>query len=123
MRVDRTWLRDHCKVTLRHAEEDSPYTDLIEDPEVRAWIQEQLARGNTWAWCEVDVRVTFRGYDSTQYLSACVYESEAAFKNCDCFKQLVDDGIEEIATALELLPLEHGLWVHDPVTCVWCVVA
>ena len=123
VRVSRTWLRAHCRLVLRNEDEDTPYAGHFDHPEAIAWIRDQIARGNRWAWCQVEVRVDFKGLSSTQYLGACSYESEEAFRRCDYFEQLVSDGVEEIAKALETLALEHGLWEHDPVWCVWCAVA
>lgn len=122
MKVNREWLRQHCKVTLSHEVEDTVYLDYFEHPEARAWICEQLKRGNAWAWCQANVTVVFYDFVSTQYLGACSYENEAAFKRCDYYEQLVNEGVEEIAKTLESISLEHGLWEHDPLSCVWCAI-
>lgn len=99
-----------------------PYEDHFDNPDDITWIRKQLGRGNSWAWCQVKVTVSFLGFQSDQYLGGCSYESARAFRAGGYFEDLVGDGVEEIAVALEALSVEHGLWEHDSITCIWCVV-
>lgn len=123
MKINREWLRAHCRLTLHNEDKDTMYSGHFDHPDTLTWIDYQLRRGNAWAWCQVEIQVDFKGLVSKQYLGGCSYESEEAFRRCDYFKQLIGDGVEEIAVALETLALEHGLWVHDPVPCVRCAAS
>ena len=44
------------------------------------WIQEQLERGNEWAWCCVTVTAELEGFKGKAHLGGCAYEDERQFK-------------------------------------------
>ncbi len=54
--------------------------DDEEDARAEQAIQDELDRGNRWAWCCVEVRAEFRGLTGTAILGGCSYESEEDFK-------------------------------------------
>jgi hypothetical protein len=49
------------------------------DAETESWIYDQLERGNEWAWCAVVVRARWDGFEGTDCLGCCSYESEESF--------------------------------------------
>ena len=79
--------------------------------ESEKWINEQLDAGNVWAWASVHITGRFEGLEADDYLGACSYESEEAFKQAggyydDMRQQIVDDlnaQLEKLADKL------HGL--------------
>ncbi len=56
------------------------------DREAEQWIEDQLNRGNEWAWCcaRVTATIEFQGhtFEGETYLGCCSYESEADFLRC-----------------------------------------
>jgi hypothetical protein len=122
MRVNREYLKKLSFIKFLREDEDLDYTTHFEDPETLVWIHGELQRDNMWAWFSAHVVVTFGGLTSHQYLGGCSYESEAAFKTCETYEDLVGQGLDEIVAQLESLALEHGLWVHDPIPCIRCAV-
>lgn len=60
------------------------------DREVEEEIETRLARGDVWAWCTVEVRVTCLdcGEHASDFLGACSYEDYEAFRNDDYFTDM-----------------------------------
>jgi hypothetical protein len=76
---------DQCAFTIECLEEDTPVKGSFASGEdeldrgLEASILERLQRGDTWAWCVVKVTAEYRGFEGTDYLGGCSYESEANF--------------------------------------------
>ena len=71
---------------LMQIEGNASAIDEETDRETVDWIRGQLARGNDWAWCSVQVIATIpdmgvRGESS--WLGGCSYKSERDFKSGD----------------------------------------
>lgn len=79
--------------------------DDAADKRVERWIKKQLDAGNIWAWCEVHVRVTYRGVLSADaYLGGCSYKSEADFRHDNgYFGDLVGECLDVINQNLVIL--------------------
>jgi hypothetical protein len=72
------------------------------DDENAAWIREQLASGNEWAWCQVVVRARFAGFEARTYLGGCSYRSRADFERPGGYlDQMLDEVLTELAQAIE----------------------
>lgn len=57
--------------------------DDAEDARHYAWVREQLASGNAYAWCTVKVTAKWRDWSYTDYLGCCSYASKRDFEtNC-----------------------------------------
>ncbi len=65
-------------------------------------IRERLARGDDWAWCEVQVRVTWRGFKGeSSWLGGCSYASEQDFREPGgYFDDLLDEAIDDLNLAI-----------------------
>lgn len=72
--------------------------DPVTDAETVSRIKRQLRHGNEWAWCQVQVRVTYRDVlEASDYLGCCSYDSEDDFRRpggyfddmvAECIRQL-----------------------------------
>jgi hypothetical protein len=85
---------------IREDEDDSPDGNF-EDAETVQWVRDQLASGNEWAWFAAHVRVTYRGLTVSEYLGACSYESESAFRKGGYFDDMVKGALERIETQIK----------------------
>lgn len=47
------------------------------DRENEQWITDQLSSGNGLAWCWVEIKATFEGYEGSDSLGGCSYKSRA----------------------------------------------
>jgi hypothetical protein len=122
VKIDRAKLQKVATIKLIREDEDSHFTDgHFDDAETVVWINEQLSRGNEWAWCVAHVTATYGGLKGEDYLGGCSYESEANFRADGYFESMVDDALEELAKALEAIANAH-IWEHDETTCLFCVV-
>lgn len=72
--------------------------DDVTDKRIAAEIRAELEGGNMWAWCEVHVRVTYRGILSADaYLGGCSYKSERDFRHDNgYFGDLVQECLDSI---------------------------
>jgi len=64
-------------------------------------VRDQLEAGNDWAWCCVKVSAKWEGFEGTDFLGCCSYESEEQFKQPggyyeDMLKVALDDLNAEI---------------------------
>lgn len=75
------------------------------DQKIADDINEQLDRGNQWAWCFVEVKVSWRGIEASDSLSACSYKSEEDFKACGYFKDMVATAKRELLNEIESVQL------------------
>lgn len=57
---------------------------------------------NEWAWCSVEVRGTWNGLESSDYLGCCSYASEADFReNSGYFEDMQNEVLRQIQTQAE----------------------
>lgn len=54
--------------------------DKEADLKMEADIKSRIASGDTWAWCTVTVKATWRNFEGVDGLGACSYDSEEDFK-------------------------------------------
>lgn len=120
MKIDRAALRRKAHIRLEREEADTSYTRELDDQASIAWIKEQLALGNSWAWCDVKVTAHWNFLDAETYLGQCSYESREDFMRCDYYESMVNEAIDELAKKLESLLDDHDIWDHDRVTCIPC---
>jgi hypothetical protein len=90
-----------------HEEYHAPDDDF-EDPETLAWVKRQMALGNMWGWCCVEVIAelddNFSGHD---YLGGCSYESEEDFKNNGYYKSMQHEALADLERSLAAAA-QHG---------------
>jgi hypothetical protein len=105
------------RITVSAQEDDQPL-DPDMDPSCHEWVREQRAKGNDlWSWADVTVTASFKGFEGEDYLSGCMYESEADFANDEDYHlymcvSAIDALREELAkahTAAETLEKRLGL--------------
>lgn len=74
------------------------------DREVEQWIEDQIDRGNDWAWCcaKVTARITLNGHDfeGVDYLGQCSYASEADFRADAYFEDMCEQAREDLLATL-----------------------
>ena len=88
---------------IRH-DEDSEPKDSFDFPEDIEHVRESLANGNEWAWCMVEVRVTFHGITKSDYLGACSYGSKKDFiDSSDYYSDMVNTCLGEIIDELNAI--------------------
>lgn len=61
----------------------SAYTQLGEcmSKEEISELLEEARTSNVWKWCMVEVKGTYKGLESSEYLGGCSYDSEEDFIN------------------------------------------
>ena len=122
MKIDLIKLRALVDVDLQVEPEDHSYEGDFDDETCKAWIRDQLERGNEWAWCSVKLSVTYKGITCCDYLGGCSYESKKSFVEGDgYYDDMVDTAVRELASELESLANDHAIWEHDAVFCFWCI--
>lgn len=57
--------------------------DGLTNEQIENDIRDQLAGGNTWAWCIIRVTARWADYEGYSYLNGCSYRSEEQFKHPD----------------------------------------
>lgn len=95
-------IKREAVINVRTLPEDRHWTDAAYDTCVEESIAELYERSE-WGWCIAEVRVSWQGLDSTQYLGECSYESEEAFRGGGYFEDMVIEAIEEIVTQVETI--------------------
>lgn len=71
------------------------------DREMEDEILSRLDAGDVWAWCDVTVRVTWKGYVGEAYLCGCSYRDEDDFVNQDYYyPAMVDEALETLNSAI-----------------------
>src|SRR5512146_22880 len=81
--------------------------DAAQDEETNRWVRSELARGNEWAWCTVQVRVHYMErlfMGTSTFLGCCSYRSEADFRQPGGY---FDDLLQEALADLEAQLLTH----------------
>jgi hypothetical protein len=72
------------------------------DREAEELIVKQLDVGDTWAWCDVEVRLTQKcescggGSQASAYLSGCSYSGEDDFKGGGYYDDLLDEAASQL---------------------------
>lgn len=67
--------------------------------------QEDLAlkelEWNEWAWCCVEVRISFNHWSESAYLGGCSYKDEDEFiTHSGYYEQMKEDALEELAATI-----------------------
>ncbi len=86
-------------------EEESPAGhfasgDAEQDKENVREIIRGLQRGNQWAWCCAKVTAVWNGFEGSDYLGACNYESEEDFKAGEYYEQMKVDALAHLNDCL-----------------------
>jgi len=66
----------------------------------------ELERGNIWAWCSVEVKVSWHNFSASDYLGCCSYENEQDFRNSGYFLDMVDTCLENLNAQREKCYIE-----------------
>jgi hypothetical protein len=103
MRI-RTVTREEVEIDLIVHPEDFPVKgNLIDsgdpefDRELENQIIDRLDNGDVWAWCVVELRVTWEGFKGTDFLGGCSYDSERDFiENSMYYEDMIDVALEDL---------------------------
>lgn len=104
-----TVARDEVTFELRIHDEDMPVRgnamasgDNALDKQVEDEILARLDRGDTWAWCCVEVIAKFRSLQARTFLGGCCYRDEADFKaNSIYYEDMMDEAYKDLLTQWE----------------------
>ena len=90
----------HVTVTVTCLEEDVSPHESFDDKETADKILAALER-NPWAWCCVEVSVTYKGIlKSHTYLGGCSYTDEDEFRRDSGYYELVGECLDDINNQL-----------------------
>lgn len=102
MKIDREKLKARAEIEIRVHENDFHPKDSFDDERDVKWALDQLASGNEWGWCCVEVRASFADWRASDFLGGCSYENEDAFKvPGGYYDDMVNSAIEELALKME----------------------
>lgn len=90
------------KYALEVAAEQEDIAGWFPDERDEKWVREELAFGNSWAWCMVKVTASIAGFVGEDTLGACSYKSQEDFVWCnwdDMRKQAFEDLKSKLAEA------------------------
>lgn len=90
------FLTKHAEVTVNAEPEHLHPRDCMENVEEIDRIVKE-AEWNVWAWCSVEVKVSWNGLSESEFLGGCSYDSEADFKQPGGY---YDDLVYEASKAL-----------------------
>jgi hypothetical protein len=97
---------DQVEYSVRVEPDDSP-VDRAMDPEAIKWVEDQLAEGNEWAWCEAQVIAKWKDSTGLTYqgesgwLSGCAYYNEEDFKKGGYYEQMQQEAYEDLVSKVE----------------------
>ncbi len=100
----RKLTRDDVTITVKCEPEDMSIEgncmasgDEDFDKECADEIRSKLEAGNDWAWCCVALTVSWQGFEASDYLGGCSYDSEEDFrKPGGYFDDMVDAALEAL---------------------------
>lgn len=72
------------------------------DQEVLENIKNRIRRGDTWAWCSVEIQALWRGFVGKAYVGHCSYENEQDFiKNSGYYDEIVQESLDDLQDSVE----------------------
>lgn len=87
---------------LHEPEDDLEPEDSFQFDEDVAFVRRQMRAGNDWAWCQVEVRGTYKTLTQSAYLGGCSYASEEDFKVGGYFQDMRAEVVAELNKRLNL---------------------
>lgn len=94
MRVDVEY-----DVEIEHEDDVAPEGQFSEHEDV-AWIRDQLASGNEYAWCRVTVIARWGSFEGSTALGGCSYASREALLAM-VESDMYPEALSDLATAIE----------------------
>lgn len=64
-------------------------------------IRDQLAAGNQWAWCTVELKCTYKGMETSDFLGCCSYLSEYDFMASDYYEDMINTVTEDMQSLIK----------------------
>jgi len=103
-------------ITLKCEPEEMDYVgncmasgDQTIDRQAEQWIRDQLEAGNEWAWCCVTVTVSWEGFEASDHLGGCSYQSEENFRQVDgYFDDMVTAALETLNHQIAAMDTKLG---------------
>ena len=76
-------------------------------------VQADLRRGNLWAWCCVEMKASWCGFEESDFLGGCSYRDEEDFRRDGYYEDMKDCALEALNERLQscaraLSPLLQG---------------
>jgi len=94
------------KYTVTCLPEEAPYLghcfdsgDPDYDQERERRIEHEL-EVNPWAWCLAKVTASCGGYEASEYLGACAYESEEEFRQTESYTEMRGEAMTSLLATL-----------------------
>lgn len=99
-----------CEPESERIEGNASAIDEATDAEIARHIRHELERGNEWAWCSVEVRVSWRGLSASNYLGCCSYANEREFRDDGYFADMRREAIASLADDVLADPEMWGMF-------------
>lgn len=101
--------REDVQINVYCLEEDAPVKgnalcsgDEAIDKAEEQRILRALVEGCRWAWCCVKVEACYAGFEATEYLGCCSYESKDDFiENSGYYEDMVETCLENLNEQLK----------------------
>jgi hypothetical protein len=77
--------------------------DDATDKKQERMIERQLANGNSWAWCCVQMKGTYKGLEASDYLGCCSYKSQKDFERDGYYQDMKTTVFADILKQIENL--------------------
>lgn len=90
------YLHHFGHVTVHALPCNLPVSNTIDDPALVETIMTQ-AETNVWAWCVVEVKVTFKGLTQSDYMASCWHGGEAEFLESDTYQDMLNECVSRLA--------------------------
>ena len=71
------------------------------DRRTEEWIRKELADGNTWAWCMMEVTASYGGAYGSDFLGGCSYKSQKDFEKCAYYEDMKKEAYESLCEVLQ----------------------
>lgn len=71
------------------------------DKKVENKIIRQLENGNTWAWCTVEVKATYKSLEASDFLGCCSYKHEKDFMSGGYYEQMKETAFDALKTKFD----------------------
>lgn len=101
MRLDKDMIKlSHCKVEVIRHEEDFSTIEESFDEDVAIEVRKDYESGNYWAFCDIEVMVSFDNYSVSKFLGCANYKDEADFRNDPYFQDMQQEAFDELLPIL-----------------------
>lgn len=90
------YLHHFGQVTIDVLPSVLPISEASDDLTEREKIGDQVG-SNLWAWCVVEVKVTFKGLTQSDYMTGSWHGGEAEFRESDTYQDMLHECVSRLA--------------------------